>query len=307
MSCQRRTAALTLAIALLVAAGRSDAEWTAKRLAVVKGFQTPESAAVEPNSGTVYVSNVVAAKVPEGKSPYWAEDGVGFISRMDPGGKIDVLKWKERTAQGPLNAPKGICFGWGRLWVADITRLVWLDLSGQQPDGAMTVRGAQRLNDVATDGAAVYVSDTATGNVHRIARGDHRVVEAPKGVNGITFSAGKMYAVSWSLHEVYRLDRRSPAQRRLRSARDAREGPVPLGLAAHFKGLDGIEVLDDGTLLVSDFPGNKVSAISPDRKSVRTLIETTTPADIGLDRKRLLLYVPLFTKDLVEVYQLNKR
>ena len=48
--------------------------------------------------------------------------------------------------------------------------------------------------------------------------------------------------------------------------------PKPFGLAAHFKSLDAIEVLDDGTFLVSDFPGNKVCTISADRKTVRKII-----------------------------------
>jgi len=58
--------------------------------------------------------------------------------------------------------------------------------------------------------------------------------------------------------------------------------------------------------LVADFPGNKVSTITADGKTVRTLIETTSPADIGLDRKRLLLYVPLFTENRVEVNRLKE-
>lgn len=285
---------VVLAAMVLPAAG-AEGQWTAERVAVIEGFQTPESAAVEPTSGAVYVSNVVAAKAPGPAGPYWSEDGAGYVSRLKPGGQIDVARWKQKTAKGPLSGPKGICFGWRRLWVADITRIAWFDLAGERADGATAIAGARRLNDTATDGTAVYASDTAAGKVHRIARGERHSIKAPQGVNGITFFDGKMYAVSWTLHDVFLLDPTGKAE------------PRPFGLAAHFKSLDGIEVLPDGTFLVSDFQGNKVWAIPADGKSVRTLLETTTPADIGVDRKRLLLYVPLFSADRVEVYQLKSK
>jgi hypothetical protein len=282
------------AVQAVGSAAVAEAAWTARRVAVVEGFQTPESAAVDPTSGMVYVSNVVADKSIKDKSPYWVEDGTGFISRLKPGGQLDVLQWKQSTGQLPLNAPKGICILPGELRVADITRMVFFDLAQDRPGVATPIRDAQRLNDMATDGKAVYLSDTAAGKVYRLAPGEYRVIQAPEGVNGITFFAGKMYAVSWTLHDVYQLD---PT---------GRAPPRAFGLARHFTALDGIEVLDDGALLVSDFPGNKVSAISADGRKVGTLLETNTPADIGLDRKRLLLYVPLFMEDRVEVYQLRK-
>lgn len=286
-------ALIAVGIALLAVQARG--EWTAQRVAVIEGFQTPESVAVEPASGVAYVSNVVAGEAPEGQSPYWFEDGQGFISRLKPDGTIDVLKWRERTAQGPLNAPKGLCILGRKLRAADITRMATFGLDNADNDQATVIRGAKNLNDMATDGVAVYISDTGTGNVHRLAPGEHRVIQGPKAVNGVTCFRGKLFAVSWALHEVYQLD---PS---------GRAAPKSFALADHFKSLDGIEVLDDGTFVVADFPGNKVSTISADGKTVRTLIETKSPADIGLDRRRLLLYVPLFTENRVEVYQLKKR
>jgi hypothetical protein len=103
-----------------------------------------------------------------------------------------------------------------------------------------------------------------------------------------------MFAVSWDLHEVFELD---PTGDR---------PPQPFGVAEHFTNLDGIVVLDDGTFVVSDFTGNKVFAIARDRKTVYILAEIESPADIGLDRKRRLLYVPSFMGDRVFVFKLDK-
>jgi hypothetical protein len=148
-------------------AGDARAEWTAERIAVVEGFQTPESVAVDPDSGTAYVSNVVTGDSP-GRGP-WDLDGKGFLSRLKPGGEIDVLKWREKTKRGRrlgrLNAPKGLCILPGQLRVADLRTMVYFDLARDRPGIVSRVRGAQRLNDMATDGKAVYLSDI-TGGEH---------------------------------------------------------------------------------------------------------------------------------------------
>jgi hypothetical protein len=106
---------------------------------------------------------------------------------------------------------------------------------------------------------------------------------------------GKLFAVSWTLHEVYELD---PT---------GKEEPRSFGVASHFTNLDGIEVLEDGSFLVSDFTGNKLAVIAPDRKTVRVLKEIESPADIGLDRVRSLLYVPQFMKNRVAVFKLERK
>ena len=148
---------------------------------------------------------------------------------------------------------------------------------------------------MATDGTYVYVSDMEAGKVYRLGAEGVQEIKAPPGVNGLTFADGRMYAVSWTLHDIYQLDPTGKGE------------PVALGLAGHFKALDGIEVLADGTLLVSDFEGHRVAAVAPDRKTVYTLAGARTPADIGLDRDRMLLYVPMLEANRVATYKLEHR
>ena len=105
-----------------------------------------------------------------------------------------------------------------------------------------------------------------------------------------------MYGVSWSQHDIYELDPTGQA------------APRPLGVAKHFKSLDGIEVLGDGTFIVSDFIDGKVCAVSPDGKTVRALVEgLDTPADLGLDEARGLLYVPTLVANQARVYKIAKK
>lgn len=271
---------------ILVALASASAHgWTARQVAVHNGFAVPECVVVDPADGSAYVSNIEAA--PNG---YWADDGRAFLSKLTADGP---RRWVDSSPQAPLGAPKGMAILDGVLHVADNTVVRRYRLSSGQAQPPVRDERWQRLNDMASDGTAVYVSDTATGSVYRIAGSEVQPIQGPPSVNGITFHDGHMYAVSWDLHDIYELD---PS---------GNEGPQAFGLAEHFVNLDGVEVLGDGTFLVSDFMGNKVCAVAADRRTVTVLIRVTSPADIGLDRARGLLYVPQFTADQVAVYQLD--
>jgi sugar lactone lactonase YvrE len=171
-------------------------------------------------------------------------------------------------------------------------------LKGDQRAETVPIEGAERLNDMAAFGDEVFVSDTAKGRIHAIrvdAPREQRLIPSPSGINGLAFSKDAMWGVSWSEHDIYLLDRAG------------KKPPKALGLAAHFTNLDGIEVLPDGQLVVSDFVGNKVCVVNTATKAVKTLIETQTPADIGWDEAGKMLYVPIFEHDRVEIYQLTER
>jgi hypothetical protein len=66
---------------------------------------------------------------------------------------------------------------------------------------------------------------------------------------------------------------------------------------------DGLELLDDGRLLVTCWNDSTVHAFSPgkDEKVVRHLSQ---PADLGLDTKRNRIAVPLGMLGRVEIWQL---
>lgn len=302
MTCGRDVLVGTIITAALLSgcAGRrtgvrqSDAaggKWSAEQLVVIRDLNVPECALPDPAAGVVYISNIETSK-----GEYWGDDGKGFISLLTADGKMKQLRWLDSTAEAPINAPKGMCILGGYLYFTDNSRLMRRAVAKTGVVERLPLAGAKRLNDLATDSEAVYVSDTEAGKVFRVdPDGGCREIEAPPGVNGITFHGRRMYAVSWKLHEVYELD---PA---------GEKAPQPFGLASHFTNLDGIEVMEDGTFIISDFTGNKVSTIAPDRRTVNTLVELESPADIGLDRGRGLLYVPQFMKNRAVVYRLKRK
>lgn len=262
--------------------------WSAAHQVTLTGFDVPECTLHDAASGLIYVSNVESAP-----DEYWMDDGTSYLSIIGPDNNIRKQRWLNSTEQAPIHGAKGMCILGDFLYFTDNTRLMRCDASTGK-GLHLVVSGFQKANDLVSDGKNIWLSDNAAGKVFCISPdGEKREIPAPAGANGLAFGGEKLYVVSWDLHEVYELDPKGKKE------------PVPFGLADHFTNLDGIEVLCDGSFIVSDFKGNKVSLISKDRKQVKTLIEISTPADIGLDRKKHLLYVPQFLAGKVAVYQLT--
>ena len=280
---------LSLALCAIVSMATA-AEWKAVPVETIEGMDVPECVLPDPENGVFYVSNIGS---PEGA--YWDDDNKGFILKIDASDTAKITRWLEGTPEKRVDSPKGMCLLDGWLYYTDNARLMRVSLEDQSKLEEIPLPETQRLNDLATDGTAVYVSDTALGCAYRVTpAGAHTRIQTPESVNGLTLAKGRMLGVSWDLHDIYTLDP------------EGKNPPEPWGLGDHFTALDGIEVLDDGHLIVSDFIGNKICIVHPETKDVYTLVEIETPADIGLDRAAGLLYVPKFKKDSVVVFQLTK-
>lgn len=262
--------------------------WSAQHLATLDSFATPECVLHDPKSSTIYVSNIEAQP-----DQYWTDDSKGHISIIGANHQLNTQRWVDSSPAFILNAPKGMTRLGKHLYFTDNTRLLRCTLDGKNLETVVSDFGA--ANDLCSDGENIWLSNHKDGEIYCIAPdGSKRAIKSPAGINGLTFHGSQMFGVSWDLHEIYELD---PT---------GKNEPVAFGLADHFKNLDGIEVLDDGTFLISDFVGNKVYSISPDRKTITTLIEVTSPADIGLNREDGILYVPQFMTSKVSIYQLQK-
>jgi len=263
--------------------------WETERVGTIEGFDVPECVLIHPDRDVVYVSNMETSP-----GVYWNADGKGFLSLLEAQGLMKKRRWQDSTPQMPLHEPKGMCVVDGVLYVADITRVMTYPLAGGAPK-PIDIRGAKELNDMVAHDGFAYVSDTANGTIHKLGL-PMTTLKAPASVNGLTFDAnGRMFAASWDQHDVFEVDPTGQAD------------PKPFGLAKHFTTLDGIEVLGDGTFVVSDLKGGKICAISPDRKTVTLLAKVSSPADIGLDRRRMLLYVPTAEDNKVVLFRLRRR
>jgi len=274
--------------------------WKLRKQSVIWDFKTPESVAVDPATGDIYVSNIN----PTSRDTVDAEDGRGFISRLGANGRIIDRRWVASTEAHPIHSPKGMVVWDGWLYFTDLTVVKRCKIDPPGPAQVVPVVGAEHLNDIATDGKWLYASSHAQNRIYRIdpaGKAPQVVMKGPAWVNGITFHEGRLFCVSVAKGnaDLFEIDL------------TGKSDPMPFGLARFFVGIDSIEVLSDGTFLVTDCRGHKICTVAPDRRTVRTVAEGLEfPADMGFDRKRGLIYVPEFYRGkcvIYEVYRARRR
>ena len=234
-----------------------------------------ESALVHNN--TIFVSN--------GNTNGTAKDGDGFLSKLNVDGSVKELKWVEG-----LNAPKGMAIIGGNLYVSDIDELVTVNLSSGTIENRMAVEGAVFLNDVATNGTDLFVSDTRTGIVYQ--SDGETYSEFATGVtdiNGLAYSNNRMYGLNKEGLIAF-----------------TNEGGYKV-LNTEVTGGDGLVILNDTTFVASRWAG-QVYFISGNETTLllNTEEEESNTADIGFIEEDSTVLVPTFLKNEVVAYKLTK-
>lgn len=301
---------LALALTLLVAGGCSEEAQmgddegmpvdTMDLTVADAGLQTPESVLHDTEADVYLVSNINGAPTDE--------DGNGFIARIAPDGAVAALKWIDGQREGvTLNAPKGMAIIGDTLFVTDITAVRAFDRVSGEPLGSWAVPGATFLNDLAVgpDGM-LYVSDSGlnpdfsssgTDAVYRFEDGEPvAVAEGTElgGPNGLAVIDGEVVVVTFSAPQVMTV----PAT-----------GGEPAVLTELPGGqLDGVVILDDGSMLVSSWETSSVYHVPAMAEGeVTTLVEgVPSPADIGWDARRSKILIPIFQENRVEIRHLDR-
>ncbi|HEY6842903.1 MAG TPA: hypothetical protein VI391_01955 [Thermoanaerobaculia bacterium] len=260
------------------------------------GFQTPESVLVDPGQDVYFVSNING-------DPTAADDN-GFISRVNPDTKQIELKWIDAAKPDILlNAPKGMAVMNGLLYVADLTVVRKFDSKTGAPKGEVAIPGSTFLNDVATDGTSIYVTDsgmkagpngfegTGTDAVWKITNDKPEKIASGKDLNrpnGVIVDKGSVWVNAFGSDELYQIvnGRKSNVQH------------MPKG------SLDGLIAMSDGTFLVSSWDGKAV--YRGNNGQYKAVVENAeAPADIGYDAKRHRLLIPHFTQNVVTIHDLQ--
>jgi hypothetical protein len=266
-------------------------------LSVVTNLAGPESVLHDPRQDVYFISNINGGLL--------TADDNGFITRVNAETMVVELKWIESGKNGVrLDAPKGMAIVGDSLYVSDITAVRKFDRRTGAPQADISLAGATLINDLTTDGVSVYVSDTGvkpaagitfqrTGTdaiwkitadrATKIASGTH--LNEP---NGIEFTNGSLWVVSFRGNELYRLNGAEKS--------DVRK--LPHGQ------LDGLVHLADGTPVVSSWIGDAIYRGAPDGFAPY-LKAIDAPADIGYDRKRHRLLVPRSTTNEVTIHPLR--
>jgi len=216
-----------------------------------------------------------------------AVDGKGGIAKLSTEGVVIDKEWLTG-----LNAPKGMAIYQNRLYVADITELVVIDIKKQALIKKIPIAGSVFLNDVTVNSSGVvFVSDTRTNKVHRVENDVPSLyLENMASANGLkVFGSNLIVGAGPELLLV---------------------GPdkKPLTLAKGFaQGIDGIEMTKRGEFIVSCWAG-LVYYVYSDGK-IELLIDSQAQkintADIGFDPNTQRVFVPNFFKNSVTAYQLK--
>ncbi|GAB4021833.1 SMP-30/gluconolactonase/LRE family protein [Spirosoma koreense] len=216
----------------------------------------------------------------------WETDGKGGVAKLDKNGKILSSSWVSG-----LNAPKGMGIWRGKLYVADVSEVVVVNLSSGKVETKIPVASATGLNDITIDDkGTVYVSDSRLNNVHQIKNGTPTLYLSDlKGVNGLKAVGNDLYILT--AKEVYKV-----------GADKKKEVISNMEL-----GGDGIEPVGKGDFILSSW-GGVMYYMSKDGK-LETLLDTRAQkkntADIGYDPGKRIIYVPTFMAKSVVAYHLD--
>ena len=212
------------------------------------------------------------------------KDGNGFISILDKSGKITNLEWVNG-----LNAPKGMAILNNRLYVTDIDRLVEINAGSGEILNYYPVEGASFLNDVTTDGKAVFFSDMGTGKLHAFSNG--KVITYASGLDTLN---GIVAAPEGTIFCLY-----ADGLAKLNT-----DGTKEIINTAVTNG-DGLIRIDSTAFLASRWEG-EIYLISGGREYLLldTKAQSYNSADIGWLPEERVILVPTFFRNKVVGYRL---
>ena len=261
------------------------------------GFATPESVLYDAQADIYLVSNINGN--PTG------QDDNGFITRLKPDGSVEELKWIDGAREAyTLNAPKGMALVEDTLYVTDIDHIRTFDRNTGMFKGALHLKDATFLNDLAPNGqGGVFVSDSGlnpdfsasgTDTIYSI-DGVGKIETVIKGStlnrpNGLAFANDEIWNVSFGSNEIRKL---------------SMDGTVLESFAAPADGLDGIELLKDGRAIISSWGGKSVYMLNSDGTFKDIVADVDAAADIGFDTRRNRVLVPLFKENAVRIEPLS--
>ena len=266
----------------------------------VTGLKDPAGFIVDPATGSYFISN-------ENGQPT-ERDNNGFITKLDPDGKISKLKFIEGGADGvTLHAPKGLALIGRTLYVSDIdqVRRFHADTGRALGELDLTAAKVDHLTGLAADGhSTLYIADAGADAILKV---DTRrsskptvlvkdpVLAGPYGL-AVNPATGALVVVSWNAGKILEV---------------TKEGTVKVLFAnsffsSRFGNLTGVDFDAFGNMYVSDFSEGKVVRIDPAFR-FQTIAEfLTTPASLGIDRKNHLILVPYRSGNVAEMNGLGR-
>ncbi|WP_223818196.1 ATP-binding protein [Mucilaginibacter rubeus] len=211
--------------------------------------------------------------------------GKGGVAKIGLDGKIIDLDFTTG-----LNSAKGMGRFGDKLYVADLSELVVIDIKTGKVINKIAIDSAKVLNDVTVDSkGVVYVSDSKTFKIHRVEKGKATTfLTQVTGVNGLKAVGNDLYIMSGP--KFMKADSKGNLSQ----------------LATITCNGDGLEPVGNGDFLITCWSGH-IFYVSADGK-VEVLLDSEaqkmSTADLGYDTVNHILYVPTFFSKKVMAYKL---
>jgi len=245
-------------------------------------LKTPESVFYDDAYNILYVSCI-------GGVPPDAKDGDGYLAKVGLNGKIIEPMWVKG-----LDGPKGMGKVGNKLFVADITKVVEIDVESGQITNQYEVDGATFLNDVtvSSDGK-VYISDSNTSTLYILENGTVEILVQDNnlgGPNGLLAEENRIITAAFGSGNVFTL---------------ARDGSGITSVLDSLPSGDGIVKYKSG-YIVSNWNG-EIYEISSDWTK-HLLLDTKAmnknAADIEIIGSNNMLLVPTFFGNSIAAYNI---
>lgn len=240
-----------------------------------EGIHVPESVLYHAGTDRVYVSLIGQGATDQGE-----------IAVLRTDGAVENAHWVTG-----LNAPKGLAIHQGLLYVADVTRVVVIDIMTRNIIDEISIEGSTFLNDVTVDDTGVvYISDTRDDKIYQLRNGKVSLyLDKVPSVNGLKFYKGKLLALAGT--EFWSIDKNKQ---------------VTVFTKGFEKGGDGLEPLSNGDYVVTCWPGliYYVTAKGEIHK-IQDVQGKMNTADLGYNAKENVIYIPTFNSNSVIAYKLK--
>lgn len=238
----------------------------------------PESVLPDLKNNLLYVSLINGGA--------WDADGIGGVGKLRTNGKDFDSTWITG-----LNAPKGLGRYGNRIYVADISNVIVIDVNKGKIEKKIPVPGAKGLNDITVTGKGlVYVSDSKLGRIWRIEKDIPSLyLDSINGANGLkAINSDLVFAEG----------------RFLKKANDEKQITQ---IADVQQPIDGIEPVGNGDFIVTSWIGYifYVTAGGHVETLLNSVSEKMNTADIGFDQAKRILYVPTFNAKKIIAYKVK--
>lgn len=264
-----RTVAFTIACIALALTPATAGEGP---VGVSAGYEAPESAAWDADSGAWYVSSKGGTGFGGGTA--------GYISKVSATGVVLAERW----VSDDVDSPFGVDVHDGKLYASDGGVVRVIDIATAQVVQTIPVTNAG-LNDLEVDAATGDVYVSGAGMVQRIGAGEEMgvpfITEGLGQPNGLLVEDGTLYVASLSsdagLGRVFAVDLETLA---------ITPFTEPIGI------LDGI-VRHGEDFIISDFVTGRIMRVAPDGSVTLQYPLPPSAADIGIDPATDRIAVPI--------------